>query len=103
MEKSIGLMVTVEFDCPNMLSEQDFHDQFGSDPMAAYRVISDNLSDNPWNFSSDERVISVKVSGDSTPEYVCSCNSKNYGYGAAKCFDCGKLKEFIYSGHKKQK
>ena len=25
---------------------------------------------------------------------VCSCNSSNYGYGAAKCFDCGKLKEF---------
>jgi hypothetical protein len=25
---------------------------------------------------------------------VCTCNSLNYGYGAAKCFDCGKLKEF---------
>lgn len=63
MEKSIGLRVAVEFDCPNMLSEQDFHDQFGSDPMAAYRFISDNLSDSASSFSSDERVISVRVLG----------------------------------------
>lgn len=24
---------------------------------------------------------------------VCSCGSTNYGYGFAKCFDCGKIKD----------
>ena len=24
---------------------------------------------------------------------VCSCGSHNYGYGFAKCFDCGKIKD----------
>lgn len=24
---------------------------------------------------------------------VCSCSSLNYGYGFAKCFDCGKIKD----------
>ena len=24
---------------------------------------------------------------------VCSCGSMNYGYGFAKCYDCGKIKE----------
>jgi len=23
----------------------------------------------------------------------CPCNSDNYGYGFAKCFDCGKIKQ----------
>jgi hypothetical protein len=26
---------------------------------------------------------------------VCECNSDNYGYGYAKCYDCGKLKEGV--------
>ena len=24
---------------------------------------------------------------------VCTCGSSNYGYGFAKCFDCGKIKD----------
>ena len=24
---------------------------------------------------------------------VCSCGSLNYGYGFAKCYDCGKIKD----------
>lgn len=24
---------------------------------------------------------------------VCTCGSLNYGYGFAKCFDCGKIKD----------
>ena len=24
---------------------------------------------------------------------VCSCGSPNYGYGFAKCYDCGKIKD----------
>lgn len=24
---------------------------------------------------------------------ICTCGSKNYGYGFAKCYDCGKIKE----------
>lgn len=27
-----------------------------------------------------------------TVDNACSCNTLNYGYGYAKCFDCGKLK-----------
>lgn len=26
-------------------------------------------------------------------EAYCTCGSNNYGYGFAKCFDCGKVKE----------
>jgi RNA polymerase-binding transcription factor DksA len=25
---------------------------------------------------------------------VCTCGSSNYGYGFAKCYDCGKIKDF---------
>lgn len=27
-----------------------------------------------------------------TDANICQCGSPNYGYGYAKCFDCGKLK-----------
>jgi hypothetical protein len=26
---------------------------------------------------------------------VCSCGSQNYGYGFAKCYDCGKIKDVL--------
>ena len=26
---------------------------------------------------------------------VCSCGSLNYGYGFAKCYDCGKIKDVL--------
>jgi hypothetical protein len=34
------------------------------------------------------RILQLKNSID----VICSCKTKNYGYGHAKCFDCGKLK-----------
>jgi hypothetical protein len=26
----------------------------------------------------------------------CTCESNNYGYGWAKCYDCGKIKKLNY-------
>lgn len=59
--ENIGFRVTAEFDCSKMMSEQTFHDDFGSDPMAAYESISDHLADGPWNYSEAERIVSVKL------------------------------------------
>ncbi len=36
----------------------------------------------------------VKLRGELMQgEPVCSCGSLNYGYGFAKCFACGKIKD----------
>ena len=35
-----------------------------------------------------------KISQLYVKESICSCGSENYGYGFAKCFDCGKIKDF---------
>ena len=59
--KNKGFKVTVEFECPDMISEDDFLEEFNNDPMSAYRFISDNLSDSPGNFSSKERVLKVET------------------------------------------
>lgn len=61
MEKNIGFRITVEFDCSNMMGEKTFHDEYGSDPMAAYKFISDNFLDSPLNFSDDDRIIKVEL------------------------------------------
>ncbi len=29
----------------------------------------------------------------SKSDCVCTCGSENYGYGWAKCYDCGKVKD----------
>ena len=44
MEKNIGFRITVEFDCPDMMDEKIFNDEYGRDPMSAYKFISDNLN-----------------------------------------------------------
>ena len=61
MEKNIGFRITVEFDCSDMMDEKTFHDEYGSDPMAAYKFISDNFSDSPLNFSNDDRIVKVEL------------------------------------------
>lgn len=62
MGENINFRVTVSFDCYNMVSEKDFHDEFDCNPMAAYRFISDNFRDSVINFSTDEEeVISVEL------------------------------------------
>lgn len=58
---SIGFRITMEFDCPNMIDEETFIKLFLSDPTAAYKYISDNYSDNPSNFSSEERIIKIEL------------------------------------------
>ena len=58
---SIGFRITVEFDCPNMIDKETFIKLFLSDPTAAYKYISDNYSDNPSNFSSEERIIKIEL------------------------------------------
>lgn len=61
MEKNIGFRITVEFDCLDMIDEKIFHDEYGGDPMTAYKFISDNFSDSPLNFSSDDRIVKVEL------------------------------------------
>ena len=56
MEKNVGFRITVEFDCSDMMDEKTFHDEYGCDPMAAYKFISDNFNDSPINFSEDDRM-----------------------------------------------
>lgn len=60
MEKSIGFKVTIEYICPHMMSEKDF-EEFGFDPMEAYRIISDDFVDSPVNFSESENVVKVEL------------------------------------------
>ena len=60
---NIGFKVTAEFDCPNMIDEETFNREYGGDPMLAYKAISDNFSDNPLNFSDDDRIVRVDLLG----------------------------------------
>jgi len=60
MEKNIGFRITVEFDCSDMIDDKTFQDEYGGNPMAAYKFISDNFSDSPLNFSSDYRIIKIE-------------------------------------------
>jgi len=61
MEKNIGFKITVEFDCPDMVDEKTFHDEFDCNPMDAYRFISDDFKDSPLNFSEDDRIVKVEL------------------------------------------
>lgn len=61
MEKNLGFRVTVEFDCLEMMDEKTFHDEFNCNVLAAYRFISDNFSDSPLNFASDDRIIKIEL------------------------------------------
>ena len=61
MEKNIGFRITVEFDCSDMMDEKTFHDEYGCDPMAAYKFIQDNFNDSPINFSEDDRIVKVEL------------------------------------------
>lgn len=40
-----------------------------------------------WALEYIKSILPTEVSN-----HICSCNTLNYGYGYAKCFDCGKLK-----------
>lgn len=58
---NIGLKITVEFYCDNMIDEQCFIDDFKSDPTAAYKFISDDFKDSPLNFSTGDEIIKIEV------------------------------------------
>ena len=61
MEKNIGFRITVEFDCSDMIDEQTFQDEYGGDPISAYKFISDNFLDSPLNFSNEDRIIKIEL------------------------------------------
>jgi hypothetical protein len=61
MEKTIGFRITAEFDCLDMIDEKIFYDEYGGDIIAAYKFISDNFSDSPFAFSSDDRIVKVEL------------------------------------------
>lgn len=61
MENTIAFRVTVEYDCPDMVDEKTFYEEYGGNAMAVYKVISDNFRDSPCNFTEVERVVKVEV------------------------------------------
>ena len=63
MEKYIGFKVIVEFDCPDMIDEKTFQDEFNSNPIEAYKFLSCNFKDSPHNFADNERVVKVELLG----------------------------------------
>jgi len=36
----------------------------------------------------------LPTEGRTGSDNICNCKSANYGYGFAKCYDCGKIKDF---------
>lgn len=53
--------VTVEYTCKNMISGNVLNKDFNSSAMLAYKFISNNFKDSPYNFSSSQKVISVEI------------------------------------------
>jgi len=58
--KGIGFKVTMEFTCPNMIDKEALEKEFGGDLMKAYKFISDDFRDSPYNYSTREDVIKVE-------------------------------------------
>jgi hypothetical protein len=58
---NVSFKITVEFDCHDMIDDESFIKDFGSDAMLAYKFISDDFNDSPLNFSSDDRIVKVEV------------------------------------------
>jgi len=58
--ESIGFKVLIEFVCPNMIDKETLMEKFGGDLVAAYRWISDDFTDSPYNYSTREDVIKVE-------------------------------------------
>lgn len=64
-DKSLTFLVTVTFRCENMLDRSELETEYGNDPMAAYKDISDNFADHPANFGDiDRSTISVTIAED---------------------------------------
>lgn len=61
MSNNIGFEVTVEFDCPDMIDEKTFREDFNSDPWLAYKFISDNFKDSPICFNEDEKITKIEI------------------------------------------
>ena len=63
---SLSFKVTVEFICDNMVNDDEFTNDFNSDPMLVYKFISDDFGDSVLNFSSDSgKVIKVELAKES--------------------------------------
>lgn len=60
MSKILDLKVTVEFICKDMINEDELK-KFNSDPLKAYKYISDDFADSVINFSDTEKIIKVEV------------------------------------------
>lgn len=58
--KSLTFLVTVTYRCENMITQQELDEEYGGDPLEAYRGISDNFNDSPANFGDKVRE-NVKV------------------------------------------
>jgi len=59
---NLGMKVTVEFVCDNMVDEDEFKKVFKSDPELCYRYISCDGEDHVMNFSRGfGKIINIKM------------------------------------------
>lgn len=60
MSKILDFKVTVEFICKDMINEDELK-KFNSDPLKAYKYISEDFGESVINFSDKEKVIKVEI------------------------------------------
>lgn len=59
---TLGMKVTIEFICHNMIDAESLQKEFDNDPMKAYLDISDNGNDSIQDFADDgEKIIKVET------------------------------------------
>jgi hypothetical protein len=77
-----------------MVDEETLQNQYGGDPLEAYRYISDDFTDSPASFSNSEKVVKVEIIKQ--PESLCEHHK---GSGRAiidgvEHWQCMKCKEW---------
>ena len=67
MQKTFGFKITVEYDCHDMILENDFLKSFDNDPMRAYKFISDDFTDDPSSFADGHRIVKIELIDEPQP------------------------------------
>ena len=58
---NIGFKVTIEFECLDMIDKDTFKKEFNSNPLEAYKYISDDFNDDVLNFCEYRKGNILKV------------------------------------------
>ena len=53
--------ITVEFTCPDMIDSETLRENFDGDAMAAYKFISDDFKEPITSFSTEDKILTIKV------------------------------------------